>query len=139
MATRPARCRLRPLRRPSQTRRSARENWLATLLLFLLITACAPDAWRPDSSYDAYLDQVQQCCGEMRIGSRSIGDDLLQRADAYFLDLTSRFYHRQISGQDYANALAGSFSANANSPAILCILNVKRGNDPLPMSPVLMQ
>jgi hypothetical protein len=97
-------------------------------LLALLLSACAPDAWRPDKPYDVFLDRVQKECGEQRIGNRSIGWDLLQTSNpnAYFLDLTSRFYHGEISETSYADALAGSFGGASAAPGILCILAVPR-------------
>ncbi|MBK7675497.1 MAG: hypothetical protein IPJ27_12500 [Candidatus Accumulibacter sp.] len=109
---------------------------LVVALFPVVLAACAPDAWRPDDPFEAFLDQVQRKCGEVRIGSRSIGGDLLQNADAYFLDVTSRYYHREISGRSYAEALAGSFGTKPDSPGILCVLNLKRDKDPLP-PPVL--
>ena len=110
--------------------RSSRRALVAALFPVVL-AACAPDAWRPDDPFEAFLDQVQRKCGEMRIGSRSIGGDLLQNADAYFLDITSRYYHREISGRSYAEALAGSFGTTPDSPGILCVLNLKHDKDPL--------
>ena len=93
----------------------------ATLPAAVFLIACAPDAWRPDDRYETFLDQVQQRCGYERIGSRAIGSDLLQ--DAYFLDVTSRFYHRQIGPENYANAVSGSFGGATDSEGIRCILN----------------
>lgn len=89
-------------------------------LLAVAVTACAPDAWRPDPGYETFLDQVQSQCGAERIGSRSIGADLIQ--DAYFLDVTSRFYHGEMARNDYANSLAGSFGGAADGAGIVCIL-----------------
>jgi hypothetical protein len=66
-----------------------------TGILFCVLAGCAPDAWRPDSPYDAFLDQIQRKCGDERIGSKSISGDFLQEGDAYFLDVTSRYYHRK--------------------------------------------
>lgn len=111
---------------PKDTRRSPRRTLLATLFA-VAITACAPDAWRPDPRYEAFLDQVQNKCGSERIGSREIGSrnstsDLTQ--DAYFLDLTSRFYHGEISRDDYANSLAGSYGGAADSAGIRCLLSL---------------
>ena len=113
-----------------QQLRSSRQA-LVVALFPVVLAACAPDAWRPDDPFEAFLDQVQRKCGAMRIGSRSIGGDLLQNADAYFLDITSRYYHREISGRSYAEALAGSFGTTPDSPGILCVLNLKRDKDPL--------
>jgi len=109
------------------------------LLFVAAATACAPDAWRPDSRYDAFLDQVQDRCGDLEVGGRRIGANLIQGPDSYFLDLTSRYFHRQISPGNYAEALAGAFASDPGSPAITCILGVPRDSDPLPMPPPLLQ
>lgn len=101
-------------------------NALVTVLLPVVLGACAPDAWRPDSRYEAYLDQMQNKCGELRLGGRSIGDDLLQESDAYFLDVTSRYYHDEISEKSFVGALSGTYDAAPDSPGILCILGLPR-------------
>lgn len=75
---------------------------------------------------------MQKDCGDERIGGRSIGWDLLQTPDPYFLDVTSRFYHREISEKDYVDALVGSFDGKPDAPGIRCILSVQRGKEPLP-------
>lgn len=110
----------------NDSRRSARGALLAALFS-VVVTACAPNAWRPDPRYAAFLDQVQNKCGNERIGSREIGrrnstSDLTQ--DAYFLDLTSRFYHGEIPRDDYANSLAGSYGGAADSVGIRCLLGL---------------
>ncbi|MCM8611995.1 hypothetical protein [Accumulibacter sp.] len=109
------------------------------LLLVAAAAACAPDAWRPDSRFDAFLDQVQDRCGYLEVGGRRIGANLIQGPDSYFLDLTSRYFHRQISPANYAEALAASFSSDPASAAIRCILAVPLSSDPMPMPPVLLQ
>ncbi|MCM8595372.1 hypothetical protein [Accumulibacter sp.] len=105
---------------------------LVAALLPLLISACAPDAWRPDNPYDAFLNAIQTRCGDLQIGNRRIGDDLVNGPDAYFLDVTSRYYHREISAWNYANALSASFGGASDSAGIRCILDVQRTPDPLP-------
>lgn len=113
-----------PVRRPESPPSWAIGNTPLAVLMACFLTACAPDAWRPDHRYDAFLDQVQRQCGEQLIGSRRIGGDLLQNADAYFLDVTSRYFHGEISEKSYVDALAGSFNASPDSPGIRCILTV---------------
>ncbi len=127
---------------PRMRRRTDRRATLRRSLAPLFVaaaTACAPDAWRPDNAYDAFLDQVQDRCGYLDVGGRRIGADLIQGPDPYFLDLTSRYFHRQISPGNYAEALAGTFASEPGSSAIRCILAVPRSSDPMPMPPVLMQ
>ena len=107
---------------PGQPRAASCSSRLALIAALLALGACAPDAWRPDAPYEAFLDQVEKNCGNERIGTRRIAADLLQ--DAYFLDLSSRFYHGGISRSDYASALAGSFGGAADAAGILCLLDL---------------
>ena len=58
--------------RPSMAR-----TILLAALLPLALAACAPDAWRPESPYDAFIDQVQKKCFDQSIGLKAIGPDLL--------------------------------------------------------------
>ncbi|MEF8727268.1 MAG: hypothetical protein V5B34_03490 [Accumulibacter sp.] len=132
-----------PAASPRQRRRSDRpatfRRSLALLLVAAAATACAPDAWRPDSRFDAFLDQVQDRCGNLDVGGRRIGANLIQGPDSYFLDLTSRYFHREISRENYADALAGTFSSDPGSAGIRCILAVPRSSDPMPMPAALLQ
>ncbi|MEF8755033.1 MAG: hypothetical protein V5B60_14075 [Accumulibacter sp.] len=131
-----------PVASPCWRRRSDRPATFRRSLALLLVaaaTACAPDAWRPDSRFDAFLDQVQDRCGNLDVGGRRIGANLIQGPDSYFLDLTSRYFHREISRENYADALAGTFSSDPGSAGIRCILAVPRSSDPMPMPPALLQ
>jgi len=131
-----------PVAFPCWRRRSDRPATFLRSLALLLVaaaTACAPDAWRPDSRFDAFLDQVQDRCGNLDVGGRRIGANLIQGPDSYFLDLTSRYFHREISRENYADALAGTFSSDPGSAGIRCILAVPRSSDPMPMPPALLQ
>ena len=113
-----------------QQQRSPARGLVLTGILFCVLAGCAPDAWRPDSPYDAFLDQIQRTCGDERIGSKSISGDFLQEGDAYFLDVTSRYYHREITEQDYVDALSGAYGARPDAPGLRCLLSVPR--NPLP-------
>jgi len=119
-------------RRPDcrQQPSSARGRVLTGLLCCVLLAGCAPDAWRPDSPYDTFLDQIQRTCGYERIGSKSISGDFLQEGDAYFLDVTSRYFHREITEQDYVGALTGAYGARPDAPGLRCLLSVPRNQLP---------
>lgn len=110
-------------------------RWLLSLALVpLAITACAPDAWRSDSSYDAFLDQVRIKCSATIIGLVSISDLMpdATTTDAYFMDVTSRYYHRQISLASYLEALEGSYTARPDSTGIACLLRQMPGKTASP-------
>lgn len=104
-------------------RHSARLRHLAgAMLLPLALAACAPHAWGPEPGFDAYLDRVQQACGNMRIGSFMIGWDLINSQNPAFLDATSRMYYGKISRQDYAGFVASFASTSPDSPGIGCVI-----------------
>lgn len=98
---------------------------LAALLPFA-ISACAPDAWRPDSPYEAFLNQVQQQCWNLDIGGQEI-NGLLSGSGAgssgdYFIDLTSRMFNGQISVDNYVDTLTAFYNTKPDSPGIRCVL-----------------
>jgi hypothetical protein len=104
----------------------ARIALLAALLPFGM-SACAPDAWRSDSPYEAFLDQVQQKCWNLDIGGREINGLLSGSSGAtssgeYFIDLTSRMFNGQISADNYAETLAAFYNTKPDSPGIRCVL-----------------
>lgn len=124
--------------RPSRSSR----NWLALLAtaLPLLLAGCAGDAWRAESSYDAYLDRVQKNCRGIRIGGRLIDQPLLN--DPYFLDITSRFFNGRVPEPEFVDALTAYYNARDDSPGIRCLLQqVPVPNSPPPMSmpPVIVK
>ena len=103
----------------------ARFALLAALLPFGM-SACAPDAWRPDSPYEAFLDQVQKKCWNLDIGSQEI-NSLLSGSGAnssgdYFIDLTSRMFNGQISVDNYVDTLTAFYNTKPDSPGIRCVL-----------------
>ena len=110
-------------------------HWLALLAtaLPLLLTGCAADAWRAESSYDAFLDRVQKNCDGIRIGGRLIDEPLLN--DPYFLDITSRFFNGRVTQPEFVDALTSFYNAKDDSPGIRCLLQqMPAPNSPPPMS-----
>lgn len=92
----------------------------------------APDAFRPDPAYQAFLDRVQKNCRDVYVGPNSINGTLL--SDPAFLDLTSRFFNGIISRQSYIDALSGGYAARSDSPGIGCILGQMPMESSLPPS-----
>lgn len=86
-------------------RPSARILTTAVLYASLALSGCAPDAFRPDAPYEDFLNRVQAKCQYQRIGRVQIDSEFLQ--DPYFLDLTSRFYHGEVSQENYVKAIQG--------------------------------
>ncbi len=118
-----------------------RRTALPALLLSLTLSGCAPDAWRPDSPYEAFLDQVQKQCWSLDIGPYEINtllNDTTNGAsnNAYFLDLTSRMFNGQITQSNYAETLATFFTTKPDSPGIRCIL-AQMPKDPQRLAPLI--
>ena len=120
-----------------------------TLLAFALslsLAACAPDAWRPDSPYEAFLNQVQNKCWNLDLGGRDINsllnDSSNAATDAYFLDLTSRYFNGRISRENYVDTLSTNYNTSPDSPGIRCILQQMPpavSPPPLTVPPVISQ
>ncbi|WP_291987420.1 hypothetical protein [Candidatus Accumulibacter sp. ACC007] len=106
-------------RRPRRQPRSLASAVLAVFAL-LSVSACAPDAWRSDDPYEAFLTRVQNKCLYERIGRMEINADSLQ--DPYFLDLTSRFYNGRIPQAAFVANLQGAYDAQPDSPGVRCLL-----------------
>jgi len=95
------------------------------MLAALSVGACAPDAWRPDAPYEAFLDRIQTNCLYKRIGRVEINREFIDQEppDPYFLDLTSRFYNGEIPQSAYVQGLQAAYGAQADSPGVRCILD----------------
>ena len=109
---------------PARRVASARERRrliAISVAVSLGVAGCAPDAILPERPYDAFLDRVQNHCGNLRLGPAFI-DTLLRQQDAYFLDLTSRYFNGKVSRQNFVDALESFYNAPADSPSIRCIL-----------------
>jgi len=92
----------------------------------LLLGACAPDAWKPNPNYNAFLNQVDRVCGMTRMGELSVRDLLGASQSAYFMDQTTRLDAGKISDQAYVDSMVLTFDVSPNSPAIKCILAQKK-------------
>lgn len=91
-----------------------------TILGMLLLAAagCAPDAWTPDSGFDAWTEHVGRVCYPNRIGLALV-DQQFRRNDL-FLDLTSRVYFKKITWEQYASAVNDAAYGD-NDGALRCI------------------
>lgn len=124
--------------RSVQTRSSARlgksaraprvASIVATFALFGAIGGCAPDAWKPNPTYDAFLNKVDKNCGTMRIGEVTISQLMNPGSSlysAYFVDMTSRFELGRISTEDYKEGIATTFTTILDTAGIRCIIAQK--------------
>ncbi len=122
-----------PITRPAQPRSPARRRPIRTRLLLgvamlpLIFAACAPDAWKANPNYDAFLNQVQRVCGNKSMGEPTINDLLNQDSPMYsvfFVDITSRYALGKISQQDYISGVM-SVGGGRESEGLKCILAQK--------------
>lgn len=105
------------------TLRSPRFLLVATALL----GGCGQDLIAPDSlvesaGADAYLDRIAKNCGKLSLGARNVEYVVNFANDAFFLDVTSKFYHGRISAAQFADDVNTSFLAGDNGPAIRCMI-----------------
>lgn len=98
----------------------------ATIVVALvsLLAACGSDLVAPEgSASNAFLDQVDQTCGSLSIGSSSIGYLLDQSGDDLtFLDETAKLFNGRVSPQQYRQMINSFYPAGSNDAAIDCVL-----------------
>ena len=114
---------------PDLSRLSRRARSLAAVALMpLAFAACAPDAWKPNPNFSAFLNQVQRVCGTARIGELAVSqlmDPSSALYSAYFVDMTSRFELGRISEEEYVLGISSTFTTARNSAGIRCVVAQK--------------
>ncbi len=113
--------------RPDTPARSPRSLLLVAALLGGL-GGCAPDAWKPNPTYDAFLNKVDKNCGTMRIGEVTISQLMNPGSNlysTYFVDMTSRFDLGRISAEDYIEGIASTFTTVPETAGVRCIVAQK--------------
>jgi hypothetical protein len=114
-----------PSAAPSATRRLSR--LAAALLLPIVLSACAPDAWKNNPNYDAFVNQILRNCGNKSIGEFTVSNMMNQDDpgySVYFYDLTSRWGQNRISTQDYIQGVM-SVGGGRESDGLKCIVAQK--------------
>lgn len=102
---------------------------LILLGLAAALAACAPDSWRSAPTFNDFLRQISQECHPNSIGKMQISN---LTSDPFFINQTSRLYHKSISARQYVTAMNAFFPGN-NAAALDCILErVPRGSTPKP-------
>ncbi len=102
--------------------------WVAAALLPIALAGCAPDAWKPNPGFSAFLNQVERVCGTSRIGELTVSQLMnpgSSQYSAYFVDLTSRFDLGRISVDEYVLGISSTFNTVRDSAGIRCIVNQK--------------
>ncbi|MCG6875034.1 MAG: hypothetical protein LJE97_08075 [Betaproteobacteria bacterium] len=100
---------------------------LATLCGSAFLSACAPDAWKPDKPFDRFLNSVQTACYYDPISSTTVGNLLEPSGNdnaSYFLDVTSRLYFGKITQSDWTLMITSQLQANATDRGVRCLLNM---------------
>ena len=104
------------------------QPWVAAALLPVALAGCAPDAWKPNPNFNAFLNQVERECGTSRIGELTVSQLMnpgSAQYSAYFVDLTSRFDLGRISVEEYVLGISSTFNTVRDSAGIRCIVNQK--------------
>jgi hypothetical protein len=102
-------------------------NGLAAVCGGVLLSACAPDAWKSSDPFNNFLNEVQAECYYDPLSSTTVGELLEPSASdnaSFFLDVTSRLYFGKITPQDWTLQVTGQLQANATDRGIKCLLNV---------------
>ena len=100
----------------------------AAVVLPLAFVACAPDAWKPNPNFSAFLNQVERVCGTTRIGELTVSQLMNPGSSlysAYFVDMTSRYDLGRISEQDYVIGVSQTFTTVPESAGMRCIIAQK--------------
>jgi hypothetical protein len=82
----------------------------------------APDSVVESAGADAYLDRIAKNCGKLSLGARNVEYVVNFANDAFFLDVTSKFYHGRISAETFADDVNSAFLRGDNGPAIRCMI-----------------
>jgi hypothetical protein len=91
---------------------------LAMVAAALALAACAPDSWRRSPSFNDFLWQISRECHPRSIGRMQISN---LTSDPFFVNQTSRLYHKVISAQEYATQVNAFFPGH-NAAALDCIV-----------------
>jgi hypothetical protein len=109
-------------RRYSVTRRRACA--IAAVALSLL-TGCAPDAFRRDPAFEAWIGEVRKACYRERIGTDTVGNLLGNtgsREGNHFLNQTSRLYAGRLTREQWTSGVLAFLSGRPSDPGIQCVL-----------------
>ena len=93
-----------------------------------MIAACAPDAWKPNPQFSAFLNQVERVCGTTRLGEVTISQLMNPGSSlysAYFVDMTSRLDLGKITVDEYVSGISSTFNTVRDSAGIRCIVAQK--------------
>ena len=91
---------------------------IAALLVAAALAACAPDSWRRAPEFDEFLWQISRECHPNGIGGMQISN---LTSDSFFLNQTSRLFHKSIAPRQYVTAMNAFYKGN-NAAALDCIL-----------------
>ncbi len=94
------------------------KRWVAALVAAAALAACAPDSWRHAPTFNEFLGQISRECHPNSIGKLQISN---LTSDPFFINQTSRLYHKSVTPRQYVTAVNAFFPGN-NAAALDCIL-----------------
>jgi hypothetical protein len=90
-----------------------------------LLAGCAPDAFRRDPAFEAWLREVRTACQDARIGTTTVGRLLGSTGSEQgnqFLNQTSRLYAGLITPAQWTSGVTAFGSGGARDPGLQCVL-----------------
>lgn len=108
------------------TRRHTRAIATVTTIALALLAGCAPDAFRRDPAFEAWIGEVRTVCYRERIGTKRVGDLLGgagSREGNHFLNQTSRLYADRLTPEQWTSGVLAFISGRPGDPGIKCVLD----------------
>ena len=96
------------------------------LIALALLGGCAPDAFRRDTGFEAWITEVGKICDRARIGPITVGHLLGStgsREGSYFFNQTSRLYAGQLTPEQWTVNVVPFLNAKRTDPGVQCVLN----------------
>ncbi len=99
---------------------------LAVVGLCALLAGCGAQGFVRDSVVEdpgaqAFLDKVNQQCGDLNLGTATIAWLIQSQDDVYFVDETSKLYFGDVSRAQYEDDMSSFYPVGEGSRAIPCI------------------
>lgn len=90
-----------------------------------LLAGCAPDSFRRNPEFEAWIGEVRQACYRERIGVNTVGG-LLGRTGSregnHFLNETSRLHAGMITPEQWTARVLAFISGRRTDPGLQCVL-----------------
>jgi hypothetical protein len=103
-----------------------RRTYATAAIALVLLAGCAPDAFRRDPAFEAWISEVRKECYRERIGTDTVGNLLGHsgsREGNHFLNQTSRLYAGLLTPEQWTSGVLALLSGSASDPGMRCVLD----------------